>query len=279
MTDHVICLGCGGLVDEGEGLPEDATACACPPPSVAVAQIACPTCGGPLRVGVRACPFCHCTLATRRCTHCTAWNLAEAQHCQACGRNLSELEADGAASGTGGICPRCNHRLAARRYGELDVDECDGCGGLMVTPTMMDRIVSARDASTNLRLALPERSYAREQEVRYLRCPGCNKTMNRRAFGRISGVVVDVCKEHGVWFDSGELAQVLAFIERGGLERARQREAEELKEAARQARTEQARAQVAGGFSQSGALEHQRFGSPRTGAAVEFVKALASLWG
>ena len=148
----------------------------------------------------------------------------------------------------------------------------------MVTPSMMDRIVAARDSSSNLRLALPERSFQREVQVRYLRCPSCDKSMNRRAFGRISGVIVDVCKDHGVWFDSGELAEVLAFIERGGLERAREREAEELKAAAREARTERTRAQLAPGMSQSGALESQRFGTTRSFAATEFIKALASLW-
>jgi Zn-finger nucleic acid-binding protein len=279
MSDSVICLGCGGVVDEGEGVPADATPCDCPPPTVEVKQIACPTCGGPLRVGARACPFCHCTLATTRCAHCTAWNISQAQHCQSCGRPLSGAAAATAAARSGGVCPRCSQRLAPRQYGELDVDECDGCGGLMVTPTMMDRIVAARDASSNLRLSLPERTFNREAEVRYLRCPGCDKTMNRRAFGRISGVIVDVCKDHGVWFDAGELAEVLAFIERGGLERARERETEELKQAARNARYEQTRASLGPGLGQSSALESQRFGAGRSFAATEFIKALASLWG
>jgi Zn-finger nucleic acid-binding protein len=278
MSEHVICLGCGGVVDEGEGIPEGAARCECPPPSIEVRAIACPTCGGSLRVGARACPYCHCTLATTRCSQCSAWNLSEAQHCQACGRPLQGAGGS-PAERAAGVCPRCGHRLAPRQYGELDVDECDGCGGLMVTPAMMDRIVASRDAPTNLRLALPERPVQRESVVRYLTCPGCGKSMNRRAFGRISGVIVDVCREHGVWFDAGELAQVLAFIERGGLERAREREAEELKAAAREVRTERARAQVAGGLSQSAALEHQPLGSQRWAGATEFLKALASLWG
>jgi len=35
--------------------------------------------------------------------------------------------------------------------------------------------------------------------------------MNRINFGRTSGVIVDVCKKHGTWFDGGELTQVIAF--------------------------------------------------------------------
>jgi Zn-finger nucleic acid-binding protein len=60
--------------------------------------------------------------------------------------------------------------------------------------------------------------------VRYVPCPICKKTLNRVNFGRQSGVVIDVCKTDGVWFERGELRSVLAFIDSGGLERARGRE-------------------------------------------------------
>ena len=59
--------------------------------------------------------------------------------------------------------------------------------------------------------------------------------MNRVNYARRSGVVLDVCKAHGLWFDQDELRRVLAFIASGGLDRAREREIEELKEAKRAA--------------------------------------------
>ncbi len=281
MSEHVICLGCGGMVDEGEGVPDGALGCQCPPPEVAVNTVQCPSCGGSLRVGARACPYCHCTLATRRCPSCTAWNLSEARHCQACGRMLDDRAHENADVSERN-CPRCGGPLHARQYGDFDVDECDSCGGLLVTPTTMDRIVSARDAPTNLQLALPERPYQRETEVRYLRCPTCENMMNRKAFGRISGVVVDVCKNHGVWFDAGELAQVLAFIDRGGLQRARERAAEELEEVRRRAKTQERREAITRSVpTQAEALARQsqrRAGAIDFGLAGEFVRALASLW-
>jgi Zn-finger nucleic acid-binding protein len=48
--------------------------------------------------------------------------------------------------------------------------------------------------------------------------------MNRSNFARSSCVIVDLCKEHGVWFDIGELPKVVEFIEKGGLARAREKE-------------------------------------------------------
>jgi Zn-finger nucleic acid-binding protein len=66
--------------------------------------------------------------------------------------------------------------------------------------------------------------------VRYRPCPVCQKFMNRMNYARISGVVLDVCKDHGLWFDRDELRQVLAFIEGGGLERSRARQMADLEE-------------------------------------------------
>jgi Zn-finger nucleic acid-binding protein len=275
--DYAICLGCGGAVDEGNGIPEDESPCTCPPPSIEPATVACPTCGGALRVGARACQFCHCTLATRRCGDCAAWNLAEAIHCQACGRALA-ADHPGGDEQTDRNCPRCSGALTARRYGELDVEECDGCGGLMVAQQVMDRIVQNKDAPTNVRVALPERSSVREAQVSYIRCPQCGDMMNRRAFGQISGVVVDVCRDHGVWFDPGELGQVLAFVEKGGLGEARRRETETLNEARRSVRTEQMRATMGSMGSQNAALEHQGMTGGMRSPGVEFLRALVSLW-
>ena len=57
--------------------------------------------------------------------------------------------------------------------------------------------------------------------------------MNRLNYARHSGVILDVCKTHGIWFDLDELRRVLAFITGGGLDRARDAELAELKEAQR----------------------------------------------
>jgi Zn-finger nucleic acid-binding protein len=248
MSDPVICLHCGGVLDSRPHVDASRVrTCQCTPLLKEAQSVLCPTCGGSIKVGTRACPFCASTVATCRCAACLAWNLAGAAHCQACGRPLV-AERDEAGQAAGCNCPRCNSRLQAREYAEMSVDECDRCGGLFISPAMMDRIVAAHDASTGLRLALPKRAVEREAVVQYIHCPVCGKLMNRKAFGRISGVVIDVCKTHGLWFDSGELAEVIRFVEQGGLERARERELEELAERARRLQTEESIAEAAAGL-------------------------------
>jgi Zn-finger nucleic acid-binding protein len=48
--------------------------------------------------------------------------------------------------------------------------------------------------------------------------------MNRNNFAKVSGVIIDTCKSHGVWFDANELPQVIEFIRKGGLDYSRQKE-------------------------------------------------------
>ena len=55
----------------------------------------------------------------------------------------------------------------------------------------------------------------------------------RRAFAGSSGVVLDVCGTHGLWFDAAELEATLSWIRGGGLTRVEERLAEERREATR----------------------------------------------
>jgi hypothetical protein len=52
--------------------------------------------------------------------------------------------------------------------------------------------------------------------------------MHRVNYGKCSGTVLDVCRDHGTWFDPTELEQIVEFIKAGGLDRARERERAEL---------------------------------------------------
>jgi Zn-finger nucleic acid-binding protein len=59
------------------------------------------------------------------------------------------------------------------------------------------------------------------QAVRYRPCPVCKALMNRSQYGKYSRVIVDTCKQHGVWLDEGELSQILEWVRGGGLDQSR----------------------------------------------------------
>lgn len=232
MGEVVICLGCGGVTEGTPGADEQV--CECLPPDDEAVALECPRCGGRLRIGARACPFCRSAVGTTRCGHCLAWNVSEAACCQSCGRSLAaSTEAEPASleraqERTSLCCPGCQSRLVRRRYVDWSIDECDSCGGVFVESGTLDGLLAAREAPDHgLRLALPKPSArpATRQEPRpaYLKCPDCGTLMTRRNFGGISRVMIDVCRGHGVWFDAGELSEVLAFVGRGGLDNPRAR--------------------------------------------------------
>lgn len=62
--------------------------------------------------------------------------------------------------------------------------------------------------------------------------------MNRMNFARCSGVIVDVCKNHGTWFDREELSRIIQFIRGGGMNAARAKEKLALAEEREQLRQE-----------------------------------------
>ncbi len=110
--------------------------------------------------------------------------------------------------------------------------ECAACGGVWVDARAFERICSDRDAQAAVLGGDPGRRVMQHAAtVRYRPCPVCGRLMNRVNFARISGTVVDVCKGHGTFLDAGELHEIVTFITAGGLDRSRQRQIEDMKEA------------------------------------------------
>lgn len=108
---------------------------------------------------------------------------------------------------------------------------------MFVPREALAEILCSAEISGALREGARRRAPSSLGEVRYMPCPLCHASMNRVNFGRVSGVIVDVCKAHGTWFDPGELTGIVAFAAAGGLERTRARELEEERDQASRART------------------------------------------
>ena len=199
--------------------------------SGAARALSCPACGGPLDPDRRACGHCSAVCQTRRCAGCLALNIATDRNCRACGRLLpAESRADGAAA----QCAGCGASMARRQAGAASFDECDRCGGLWLSPQTMEAINAQAETRAALRPFDEQPAGAGADapspvRIAYRKCPACRKHMNRDSLVAGSGVVLDLCRQHGCFFDHGELTRLLGFIEGGGLEKARRRDAEALK--------------------------------------------------
>jgi Zn-finger nucleic acid-binding protein len=185
----------------------------------------CTSCGAPVAESSRSCGFCAAPVASVRCAHCFQMNVVEAVHCWGCGRRLG-LEPIGSAGSLD--CPRCARKLEAFAAAGGKLYDCSDCGGQFVEHALLEKLLERLELYG---AALPRRVVKAQNPLRervvYVKCPSCREHMNRKNFGESSGVVIDVCSRHGSWFDSGELPRVLAFVEQGGLDRARRRRAEE----------------------------------------------------
>lgn len=190
----MICHACGSPLDPSGVFPGGRVRCACGAESVVSASPPlAPVSAGPYRKGTGS-------------SHEPIAPVAPADprsHCPACSRPLDECVRDG-----------------------YPMWLCGAGHGLFVETSVLSRLLdeakqSGAQPDTASRLAL-----AGSGPVRYVPCPVCAKTMARRNFGRVSGIIVDVCASHGTWFDAGELDQAVAFASTGRMQRDSEKDAE-----------------------------------------------------
>lgn len=138
--------------------------------------------------------------------------------------------------------------MSAIQIGGEQMRQCQRCGGIWLEVAVFERICASREeqaAVLGTASPAPDRQVDPRSEgnkVRYSPCPQCGQIMNRINFARCSGVIVDICKGHGTWFDRDELSAIVKFIRSGGLAASREREKRELEYEREQLRAEQLRA-------------------------------------
>jgi Zn-finger nucleic acid-binding protein len=194
----------------------------------------CPNCGAAAAPTDVQCGYCKAQLQTVSCPSCLGMIFRGAKHCSHCGARAFEAQAAVAAGSGAHQCPRCNGALTVTAVGSAFLEECGGCGGVWVDAQSFQQICQSREqqaafVGAGSPLTPPSLGDASHHEtVQYVKCPECAQLMNRMNFARHSGVVVDVCKRHGTWFDRDELRQIVEFIRAGGLDAARDKERTQL---------------------------------------------------
>jgi Zn-finger nucleic acid-binding protein len=154
-------------------------------------------------------------------------------------------------------CPRCTIKLKTidlNINGRYLVERCDECFGLFFDPNELETLLEA--TVTNVfsidRRQLDSINSLKKNDysVSYIKCPVCGTIMNRVNFGVKSGVIIDRCREHGVWLDGGELRHLFEWMKAGGklLQQARDEEQRriETRELEREKRRLQTQAAASG---------------------------------
>jgi Zn-finger nucleic acid-binding protein len=212
----------------------------------------CSSCGGLLKDEARKCEYCaaEITLEEQRlsavCPKCFARTASDARFCMECGIAIAPQAIFALADGT--ACPRCKGALRSREVAATLVTECSACGGMWLTP---EGFLHACEHADQARAAeSAAQSSARQpieaQRVYYIPCLACGQLMTRKNYASTSGVIIDLCKDHGVWLDHRELERIVAFVRGGGLARAREREIERIEAEQRRLRAAKAEVSVVG---------------------------------
>lgn len=144
--------------------------------------------------------------------------------------------------------------------GAVTLMECVSCDGFWVDAEAFERICADREAQAAVLHGDRVRGASIENRVSYRPCVRCGTLMHRVNFARLSGTIVDVCKGHGTFLDRGELQAIVTFIQAGGLDRARRRQIEDLREQEQRLKDQERRLAATRGSAADGPYFDAGFG-------------------
>lgn len=195
---------------------------------MAVEALNCPNCGAGVDSDRTQCQFCNTRLKTMACPTCFGLMFVGSEFCGHCGAKAVKTAVPD--SEKPGDCPRCRIPLEFLEIATTTFRQCGKCDGMWADIATFEAVCSAREEQSAVLGYMAERTRNFEplSKVSYVPCPDCKQLMNRSNFAKASGIIIDICKKHGVWFDAGELPSIIEFIQKGGMEIARQRERSDL---------------------------------------------------
>jgi len=164
-----------------------------------------------------------------KCSFCSAPLAANTNKCSYCGaRNDVDLNNKHTYSivrkETGLLCPNCEDSLQTidlNLDGAFLIERCSTCFGLFINPEKIETLLEKSvppvfDVNLQQLDAINQERFPADKEVKYLKCPVCQTFMSRNVFAYRSGVIVDRCKNHGIWLDSGEITHLMEWKKTGG---------------------------------------------------------------
>lgn len=155
---------------------------------------------------------------TKKCEHCGRGINVKSVVCPLCGGRVQDPVLLSSP-----VCPRCTILLESHSKDGEEYDICQQCGGQWLDRMEFRRATRESDVYAKERFETEFLRRPPQDPVDYIPCVRCGQIMTRKNFAKISGVIIDECTHHGVWFDAGEMEKIRHFIADGGLERAQDR--------------------------------------------------------
>ena len=108
-------------------------------------------------------------------------------------------------------CVTCKEPMVVLELRGVEIDHCLACGGIWLDAGEIELLIDSKPETGSLLEQLGER---RNRQAGKRKCPICLKKMEVINIGPNDEVQIDRCwKNHGLWFDRGELETVLTIFD------------------------------------------------------------------
>jgi len=159
------------------------------------------------------------------CPHCMTRISSKARFCHSCATPI--VVDDLNYEKTSLPCPNCDgENLHSRKMAEqvFTLKECNICAGIWISADVFfhleqqaqkEAVSGSLIHARNIEFNQKRKNEKIDPTKFYKKCPQCEVVMQRKNYSGSSGIVVDVCYKHGMWFDIHELDEILEFIRSG----------------------------------------------------------------
>lgn len=105
-------------------------------------------------------------------------------------------------------CPVCKIPMIVLELQEVEIDNCMDCGGIWLDSGELEALIGHAEKADAL---LRSFGVANPMGEKKRKCPICDRPMAKIQVGAEgASVIIDRCQRgHGLWFDQGELENVL----------------------------------------------------------------------
>ncbi len=122
------------------------------------------------------------------------------------------------------ICPHCQiplQTIKLKLQENFYIERCKSCFGLFFDPGEIETLLQSSVSNVfeiNVKLLknINKDRYQKKKQFSYIKCPVCRVLMNRVNFAHRSGVIIDRCKNHGIWLNNGEITHLMEWKKAGG---------------------------------------------------------------
>jgi Zn-finger nucleic acid-binding protein len=110
------------------------------------------------------------------------------------------------------ICPVCKLDMIVVEYRKIEIDYCRKCSGIWFDSGELELLLQTTELGNTGLPTLDGQTRAKRSHGER-KCPVCKKKMKEVPLGE-PAVHVDVCRRNdGIWFDGGELQQIIKQFE------------------------------------------------------------------